>query len=166
VAAVEQNDVVRMEPHHITEITACVGQLVVITKDSLTLKNDQGSCTARIPVNTEIWRGETFNDTSALRLGDDVAIRCTVGYPGRVLTAETVEANVAKAEGTVVEVRADRILIQEDRVRGPTTVFLDARTRFDPSRKAVKKGDMIMAIGLDLGGRSLRAVSVMAEGRP
>ena len=166
VAAVEENDAVDLKPHNVVEITVCAGRLIAIAKDSLTLKNDQGSCTARIPAKTAIWRGETFHDTSVLRLGDEVGIRCTVGYPGRVLTAETVEANVAKAEGTVVGVRADRILVKEDRVLGRTTVLLDARTKFDPSREAVQTGVAVMAIGLDLGPNSLRATTVMVEGRP
>jgi len=75
-----------MEPRHIADITACLGCLIAITPDSLTLRNDQGTCTARIPANTSVWRGETFHDTRALRLGDDVAMPCPVGYPGRVLT--------------------------------------------------------------------------------
>ena len=58
----------------------------------ITLKNDKGSYRP-YPSQHEIWRGETFHDTSVLRLGDDVGIRCAVGYPGRVLTAERVEAN-------------------------------------------------------------------------
>ncbi len=165
VAAVEKDDAIEMVPHHIAEITVCGGSLVGITPDSLTLKNDQGRCTAHIPAGIDIWRGETFHATSALRLGDDVLIRCRVGYPGRVLTAEEVEANVAKAEGEVVEVRADRIFVKEDRVRGRTTVLLDGRTKFDPNREAVQKGDLVMAIGLDLGGRRMRGTSVMVEGR-
>ena len=166
VAAVEENDGAVMEPHRIVEITVCAGRLIAIAKDSLTLKNDKGGCIARIPANTEIWRGETFHDTNALRLGDELGIRCTVSYPGRLLTAETVEANVAKAEGTVVEVRADRILVKQDRVRARTTVLLDNHTRFDPSRKAVQPGVTVMAIGLHLRPRSLRATTVMVEGRP
>ena len=166
LAAVEQNDAIEMVLHHIAEITVCGGRLVAIAKDSLTLKNDHGRCTARIPAGIDIWRGETFHDTNALRLGDDVMMRCTVGYPGRILTAEEVDANVAKAEGAVVEVRSDRILVKEDRVRGRTTVLLDGRTHFDPNREAVQKGDLVMAIGLELGGRRMRATSVLVEGRP
>ena len=84
VAAVEENDGAVMEPHRIVEITVCAGRLIAIAKDSLTLKNDKGGCIARIPANTEIWRGETFHDTNALRLGDELGIRCTVSYPGRL----------------------------------------------------------------------------------
>lgn len=166
VAAVEENDGVVMKPHHIVEITVCAGRLIAIANDSLTLMNDKGSCTAGIPANTEIWRGETFHDTSVLRLGDDVGIRCTVGYPGRVLTAESVEANVAKAEGTVVEVRAHRLVVRQDRGLGRTIVLLDGCTKFDPSREAVQTGTTVMAIGLHLRPRSLRATMVMVEGHP
>lgn len=166
IAAVEDNDAVDLKPHHIVEITVCAGRLIAIARDSLTVKNDAGTCTASVPTNTEIWRGETFHDTSALRLGDDVGIRCSVGYPGRVLTAESVEANVDKAEGTVVEVRADRILVKEDGMAGRTTVLLDRGTKFDPSREAVRKGVTVMAIGLHLGPGSMRASTVMIEGRP
>jgi hypothetical protein len=166
VAAVEEGDAVALEPHHIAERTVCIGRLIAIAKDSLTLQNDEGRCTALIPADTEIWRGETFHDTSALRLGDDVGIRCTVSYPGRILTAETVEANVDKAEGAVVEVLADRILVKEDRVPGRTTVLLDGRTKFDPSREAVQPGVTVMAIGLHIRPHSLRATTLMVEGRP
>lgn len=166
VAAVEEGDGVVMEPHHIVEITVCGGRLIAIAKDSLTLKNDKGGCTAQIPANTEIWRGGTFHDTNTLRLVDEVYMRCMVSYPGRILTAETVEANVAKTEGTVLEVRQDRILVKEDQVPGRTTVLLDKDTKFDPSRKALQTGVTVLAIGLHLRVRSLRATTVMVEGRP
>ena len=66
------------------------------------MKNDDGICVVHVNANTKIWRGEYFHDTSALKLGDDVGARAIVGYPSGELTADEVEANVAKAEGTVV----------------------------------------------------------------
>jgi len=41
----------------------------------------------------------------------------TAGYPGRVLTTEHVEANVAKVEETVVLAQSDRIVVKDFRSR-------------------------------------------------
>jgi hypothetical protein len=43
--------------------------------------------------------------------------------------AEEVDANVAKAEGTIVSVHSDRIVVQEDRVRGHVMVSFERVTR-------------------------------------
>ncbi len=163
VGAVEAGGQVYMEPHHLKEVTVCMGHLVAVTKDTLSMKNDKGVCVVHIPPDIEIWRGEIFHDTSALKLGDEVGARATIGYPNRELTAETVEANVAKAEGKIVSVRPDRILVKEDRVRGRTTVLLDSRTAFDLDQGKLEKGAFVMAIGLDLGHNTFRATSVVVE---
>ena len=163
VAAVEKGGQVYMEPHHLKEITVCMGHLVAVTKDTLWMKNDEGVCVVHIPPGLEIWRGQIYHDTSALKLGDEVGARATIGYPNRELTAEMVEANVTKAEGKIVSVRPDRILVKEDRVRGRTTVLLDSRTAFDLDQGKMEKGANVMAIGLDLGHNTFRATSVVIE---
>jgi hypothetical protein len=163
VAAVEEGHGVDMEPHHLKEISVCGGHLVAFTKDTLSVKNDKGVCVIHLTPDANIWRGEIFHDTSVLKLGDEVGARVVVGYPDRELTAEMVEANVAKAEGKIVSVRPDRILVKEDRVRGRTTVLLDSRTAFDLDQGKMEKGAYVMAIGLDLGHDTLRATSVVVE---
>jgi hypothetical protein len=163
VAAVEEGHVVDMEPHHLKDITVCMGHLVAFTKDTLSVKNDDGVCVIHLTADAKIWRGEIFHDTSALKLGDEVDARVTVSHPSGELTAEDVEANVAKAEGKIVSVRPDRILVKEDRVRGRTTVLLDSRTAFDLDQGKLEKGAFVMAIGLDLGQHTFRAMSVVVE---
>jgi hypothetical protein len=163
VAAVEKGGFVDIEPHHIVEVSVCGGHLVAFTKDTLSVKNDKGVCVIHLTANANIWRGEIFHDTGVLKLGDDVMARVTIGYPNRELTAEMVEANVAKAEGKIVSVRPDRILVKEDRVRGRTTVLLDSRTVLDLDQGQIKKGAFVLAIGLDLGHNSFRATSIVIE---
>jgi hypothetical protein len=163
VAAVEKGGFVDMEPHHLKEITVCIGHLVAVTKDTLSVKNDHGICVIHVNADAKIWRGEIYHDTSALKLGDEVGARVTIGYPDRELTAEEVNANVAKAEGKIVSVRPDRILVKEDRVRGRATVLLDSRTAFDLDQGKLEKGAYVMAIGLDLGHNTFRATSVVVE---
>ena len=163
VAAVEEGHVVDMEPHHLKDITVCGGHLVALTKDTLSVKNDKGVCVIHVSPDANIWRGEIFHDTGVLKLGDEVMARVTIGYPGREMTAEEVMANVAKAEGKIVSVRPDRILVKEDRVRGNATVLLDSRTAFDLDQGKLEKGAFVMAIGLDLGHNTFRATSVVVE---
>jgi len=163
VAAVQAGGFVDIEPHQVVEITVCGGHLVAFTKDTLSVSNDDGICVIHVNADTKIWRGEIFHDTSALKLGDHVMARVTIGYPNRELTAEEVEANVAKAEGKIVSVRPDRILVKEDRVRVRTTVLLDSRTAFDLDQGKLEKGAFVMAIGLDLGHNSFRATSIVVE---
>lgn len=151
VAAVEKDEAVRIEPHHIVEYGVCGGHLVAVAKDSLSVKNDDGICSLRINADTAIGRGEIYHDTSALELGDDVMARFTVGYPGRELTAEEVWANLANTEGTVVAMRTDRIVVNQDVSNGNehlfhphvhVTVLFDARTSFDLDEGKLKKAPL------------------------
>jgi hypothetical protein len=162
VAAVEEGDVLNLVAHHIVEYRVCAGHLVA-AKDTLSVKNDGGICVVRVNADTKIWRGEIFHETSALKLGDDVCARAIVGYPSGELTAEEVDANVAKAEGTIVSVRPDRIVVEEDRVRRHVTVRFDPRTTFDLDEGILKKGATVLAVGLDLGHNSFRASTVIVE---
>jgi Domain of unknown function (DUF5666) len=163
VAAVENDDAVELVPHHIAEIRVCLGRLVAIGQDTLSVKNDNGICVIQLKPGAEIWRGEIFHDTSALKLGDEVGARVVVEYPTGELTAESVEANVAKAEGTIVSLRADRIIVKEDRLRGHVTLLLDSRTAFDLDHGKLEKGATVLAIGLNLGHNTYRATSVVVE---
>jgi hypothetical protein len=163
VAAVEKDDGIDLAPHHIAEIRVCIGRLVAIGQDTLSAKNENGICVIHFKPGAEIWRGEVFHDTSALKLGDEVDARVTVAYPSGELTAEEVEANVAKAEGTIVSVRSDRILVKDDRVRGHVTVLFDSRTALDLDEGKLKKGATVLAVGLDLGHDTFRATSIVVE---
>jgi len=164
VAAVEKDDGVELAPHHIVEIRVCIGRLVATTKDTLSLKNDRGICVIHTTPETKFWRGEIFNHHSAFQLGDEVSARVAVNYPGGELIADgQVEANVAKAEGTIVSVKPDRITVKEDRVRGYATVLLGPHTSIDLNLGPMKRGAYVMAIGLDLGKHTLQATSISIE---
>jgi hypothetical protein len=115
VAAVEPDDGVRLVPQYITEVSACVGRLIAITNNTLSVKNDKGGCFVHTNAQTTFWMGETYHDASALKLRDEVAAGVTVSYPGRVQTAEHVEANVAKVEGMVILAQSDRIVVKDFR---------------------------------------------------
>lgn len=163
LAAVHQDSGVDLEPHHIAEITACLGRLIQVGSDTLTVQNDKGSCTLRIPPGTDIWRGEIYHDTSVLKLGDEAGGRAHISYPSGELIADFVEANVAKAEGKIVTVKSDRVVVKEDRF-GNVTVFLDNRTKCDEcSAAALKKGDFILATGLKIAKDSFRATYITLE---
>jgi hypothetical protein len=164
VAAAEMDDGIDLVPHQIAEIRVCSGHLIAIDKDTLSAKNETGICVIHLKPDTKIWRGEIFHDTGALKLGDDVGARVIVGYPGGELTAdEEVEANVAKAEGRIVSMRAGRMVVKEDRVRGLVTVLFDSRTAFDRDQGKLKQGAYVLAVGLDLGHLTFRATSIVVE---
>lgn len=163
VAAVEKDDAIDLTPHHIAEIRVCGGTVLAIAKDKLSVRNDNGVCVIHLKPGAEIWRGETFHDTSALKLGDDVMARVTVGYPSGDLFAEEVLANLAKTEGTIVSMRSGRIVVKEDRVRGHVTVLFDSRTALDLDKGKLKKGATVLAVGLDLGHNTFRATTILVE---
>lgn len=163
IAAIQKDSGAYLKPHDIREIRVCIGRLINIATDSLTVTNDQGICTVHVPPGTNIWRGETYHDTSALRISDEVASRAFVSYPSGELIADYVEANVAKAEGKIVSVKPDRVVVKEDRF-GRVTVFLDSRTKCDEcSAAALKKGDYVLATGLKLSKDSFRASYITPE---
>lgn len=164
IAAVEKDDAVDMELHHIVEIRVCMGHLVAKTTDTLSLKNDKGICVVHIPAGTPIWRGEIFHDTGGLKLGDEIGARVTVGYPSETLTANgEIDANVAKTEGTIMAVRSDRIVVDQSHPRGRVTVLFDARTDIEADGKKLQKGETVLAVGLDLGRDIFRATKIVIE---
>jgi hypothetical protein len=172
VAAVEKGDTVRMAPHHVAEIRVCGGYLVAVAKDTLSVKGDDGICVMRVKADTEIWRGEILHDTTGLKLGDAVVARVTVEYASGELTAEEVIANIAVAEGTIVVVRSDRIVVNRypgsgdehsALPRARVTVLFDTRTAFDLDGYQLKKGATVRAVGLDLGHDTLHASMIVIE---
>jgi hypothetical protein len=170
VAATEKDDGIDLEPHHIAEIRVCSGYLLAIAKDKLSVRNDDGICVIHLKPGAEIWRGEIFHETSALKIGDAVDARVTVAYPAGDLTADEVFANITITEGTIVSVRPDRIVVNQypgaeksAYARGHVTVLYDQRTEFDPQGSRLKRGDNVRAIGLDLGHNSFRATSIVLE---
>jgi hypothetical protein len=170
VAVPEGDDRLNLEPHHITAIGVCVGKLIAVASDSVTVRNEEGICKVQVNAQTTFWRGENFPDATALELGDEVSIRYTVGYPGRVLTAEWLEANVAKCEGAIVDARPGLFVVKNLRPRDRCTVYFDTRTRImDPDTDnerefaKLKKKTIILAVGLDLGHDSMRATTIFIE---
>ena len=163
IAAAHENTGVSLEPHNIAEISACLGRLIDIGAFTITVKNDDGLCTVLVPAGTDIWRGEIYHDTGALRLGDKVGARGRISYPSGQLVAEDVEANVAKAEGTIVSVQPDRIVVKEFR-RFRITVLLDSRTKCEECATAdLKKGAQVLATGLELSTNQFRATYITVE---
>ncbi len=174
VASALPDDVVYMEPHNLHEIRVCIGDLIDIQPAALTLKNDMGVCVVQVPAGLDIWRGKIFHETSALRIGDSVATRSTVSFPSGELTAELVEANVAKTEGTIVSAGKDFIVVEEfpsaseeDSGEDPhrqIMVLLDDSAKFDDcAREDLKKGVEVLATGLELGPTQIRASYITIE---
>ena len=163
VAAVEPDDGVRLVPQHITEISACLGRLIAITDSTLSVKNAKNGCVIHTNAQTTFWRGETYHDARAFKLGDEISAGVNVSYPGRVLTAEHVEANVAKVEGTVVLAQSDRIVVKDFRSRERVTVLRDAGMRIEQGAGWPGKGAEVMVTGLDLGHNTIRASRIWVE---
>jgi hypothetical protein len=86
-----------------------------------------------------------------------------VSYPGRVLTAEHVEANVAKVEGTVVFAQSDRIVVKAFRSRERFTVLSDSGMRIEQGTGWPGKGAEVMVTGLNLGHNTIRALRIWVE---
>jgi hypothetical protein len=161
-----------IEPHNIVEIRVCVGRLIAIGKDTLSVENDQGICVVHINAGTTIWRGETFHDTSTLKVGDHVGARARVDYSSGELMAEFVDANVGHWEGVITKVLKDTIYIKFDKpVKGTGKVIFDAGTDFrscafenlkrDCTPNDLKVGHSLEVIGLLLGEQELRATKVL-----
>jgi hypothetical protein len=162
----------KIEPHHIVEIRVCVGRLIAIAKDTLSVKNDEGTCVVHINAETTIWRGETFHDTGALKLGDDISARATVDYSSGELRADYVDANVDHWEGVITKVLKDGVYLKFDRpIKGTGKVIFDASTDFrscafedlkrDCTPNDLKVGHSLDIIGLLLRERELCATKVL-----
>ena len=166
VAAVEKDLGIELVPHHIKEIGACLGKLTAIGSDTISMKNEKGACVVRFDAQTTFWRGEESHDPGILRKGDFIGARYFVEYPGHVLKAESVEANVAKTEGIITAVRPDRIVVNDFHPHERFTVLVDARTRLYPEDGRLEKGSTVLAIGLELGHKTFRATGITVEESP
>ena len=100
--------------------------MLAIEKDTLSVRNDSGICVIhpKPGAGNLAEMAKTFTRPARSSFGDDVVMaRVTLGYPSGDLTADEVEANVAKTEGTIVSIRPDRIVVKDDRARGHVTVL-------------------------------------------
>jgi len=172
IASALPDDVVYMESHNLHEIRVCIGDLVDVQPAALTLKNDNGVCVVHVPAGLDIWRGKIFHETSALKIGDSVATRSTVSFPSGELTAELVEANVTKTEGTIISAAKDFIVVEEyprgdedaSEEKVQVMVLIDEDTKLDGlSREDLKKGVDVLATGLGLGPTQFRATYITIE---
>jgi hypothetical protein len=173
IVAAEKDDSVDMVPHHVVEIRACVGTLIAVAKETVSLKNDNGICVLHIDRDTTFWRGQTFHDASALKLGDEIGARARVDYPSGKLIAEDVEANVDRWEGVITKVLKDTVFMKFDApVHETVKVIFDRKTQFrncvfDNDLKHLctvgdlKAGRHLETIGLVLGKTELRATNVL-----
>jgi len=169
IASALPDDVVYMESHNLHEIRVCIGELIDVQPATLTLKNDNGVCVVQVPAGMDIWRGKVYHDTSALKIGDEVSVRGQVNFPSGELTAELVEANVTKTEGTIISAAKDFIVVDQypgadpdsAYAKGQITVLIDGDTEFEQGSAAdLKKGVDVMAVGLDLGPTQFQATRV------
>lgn len=173
IAAAEKDDGVNMVPHHVVEIRACAGTLIAVAKDAVSLRNDLGICLLHIDRDTTFWRGQSFHDGSALKLGDEITARARVDYPSGELIAEDIEANVDRWEGVMTKVLKDTVYMKLDApVHQTVVVVFDGKTEFSycvfngaiSHRCTVddlKAGRHLETIGLILGKTELRATNVL-----
>jgi hypothetical protein len=173
VTASQEGDVVWVEPNHIVEKRVCGGRLIAVAGTSISVQSDDKKvCVLQITPETEIWHGQTFHDTTALRLGDTIDARASVIYPQEDLVADEVWDNITITEGVIVAVHHDRIVVNQypgaDRQsaypRGHVTVMLDNQTEFvDCSRKDLKAGWEVRAIGVIISPKKFLASTVAHE---
>jgi hypothetical protein len=123
----------------------------------------------------KVWKKSTFQDFSAIRVGDEITIR---GY--RVATGEVqatqIYANITRVNGRVKSISGMRFDVEAfneaAQPRGETiTVSIDTQTvtcREQPfSIAEVQKGTEVEVIGLRLSNRQIAAsrVDVYVNGR-
>ena len=158
IAAVQGEDAMYMEPHHVHAIRPCGGILIGAAPGSFTVRDDKKVTTVRLEPQPEIWRGQIFHDTGVLHVGDEIDAACEVHYPGESLSTKEVWANLTATEGVIVKVLPNRIIVDQypgsDRhsayPRGKTTILLDSRTGFqDGTRADLHAGLHVRVIGLE-----------------
>ncbi len=59
IAVAENEDGLNLVPHHITAIGACSGELIAATSDSVTVKNEKGSCKVQTDAQTTFGAART-----------------------------------------------------------------------------------------------------------
>jgi hypothetical protein len=59
IAVPEDQDAIKLVPHHITAFGVCLGELIAVTSDSVTVKNEKGTCKVQTNAQTTFWRAKT-----------------------------------------------------------------------------------------------------------
>jgi hypothetical protein len=145
-----------------------VGTVISRRPDSISVKNELFTRVFRINAQTEIRRV----DSSQLRVGDLVAIRCHFDDKGTAI-ADSIEANVDRWEGVITKVLKGAVYIKFDApAKGTARVIFDSRTEFgycagdDPARDCtiddLNVGRHLETTGFVLGKSELRAIQMVS----
>ncbi len=144
-----------------------VGTVISREPDSVTVKNDLFTRVFRINAQTEIERV----DSSQLRVGDQVAIRCHFDDKG-IAIADLIEANVDHWQGVITKVLKDTVYIKNGPpLKGSAKVIFDSKTEFGYCAgdtlnvpctvDDLKVGRHLDTVGFVLGKSEIRATRVL-----
>jgi len=140
------------------------GTVISIHDNSISIRNDKGSFVVLANSDTTIWRGGAVR-LRELHLGDKVWVVYHAAAGNGEMIATEITANIVNWWGTITSIGPQMIGIAEKDEHGgtigPATVFFDGRTRFyNGSKRDLKVGGSLQAVGLDLGNHRMRATRV------
>lgn len=136
-------------------IVPAFGKLVAVHDQSIAVRNERGTKTFLITVDTHIWRGD-YVDLHHLKPDDDLSIRSRVSSRTGEATAVDIDANIDRWNGTISNVSGDRVVIDLQNEDGgyigrKVTIIFWNKTIFlvdNASTKDLRVGAYLEVIGL------------------
>lgn len=151
-----------------------IGKITAVFPNKIEVRDGTGKHVLYSEPSSEVWRGQDYHDFSALRVNDDVMIRCRTGADGRDVVVG-MYANLGKVEGRITHVDQNGFQVdqnynadpQSGYRRGLRQILYDTGTQWDQSLpEDLRAGRDVFVMGLKLPGGELRASRITVyEGR-
>lgn len=150
------------------------GVVVATDRNIIYMTDSSGPVTVRISSSTRIWKGELGVDVSAIRPGDEIAVRGVRGADGSVVASQ-LWVNIVSLDGTITAVNGAVVSVREilhESLGEIKSIKLTDKTvteQDNPVRKEdVQIGRYVHIIGLALEDGTVQATrfTVYVNGRP
>ena len=150
------------------------GIVVAVDRNQVFLNSAGGGLTLKMTSAVRIWKGEDGAPLSAIRPGDDLALRGVMDTDGTFVPSE-VWVNITALDGMITKLDGSTAtidLVRNDSVRQKKVVKITDKTLTDrdgPFKKEyLQVGRVVRVIGLALEDGTIQAtrVTVYVNGKP
>ena len=147
--------------------TSVIGTVEKVSGSEIRVNAGTQSLTFHADSNTEVWKGETYHDLSALKIGDEVSVHGT-GDASGYLVASNIWAQLVTFSAVIRRVdRANSEILTRPKVgpgsangTGSKVVHYFPNTVFSTGPGGLTVGQEISVVGLDLRNGQVDATRI------
>ena len=147
--------------------TAVFGTIERISGNQIQVKAGTHSITFHADRDTQIWKGKTYNDLSALKVGDQISVRGIKDASGK-LVASNIWAQMVTFSAVIKKVdRANSEVLTSPKADLRSANWAESKvvhyfpnTAFSTSEMGLSVGQEILVVGLDLRNGNVDATRI------